>query len=71
MTPARKAALQWFHDQGEIICSDAWEIMPCKIHMVRRMLDDGQLSGYTKGRAHVWHYSVTYKGRRMLHGDAV
>ncbi len=70
MTPKRKSALQWFYDQGEIICKDALEIMPCSIHIIRSMLNDHQLSAYPKGRAQVFHYSLTDKGRRMLHGDA-
>ena len=69
MTPARKAALQWFHDRGEVEVRTHRErrSMPSKT-MVGRMMSDGQLQRLTVSP---WRdlYSPTDKGRRMLHGD--
>lgn len=64
MTPARKAALQWFHDRGEVL--DPWDKDggPTTT-MICRMLDEGQLT-WRHGKGH----SLTDKGRRMLHCDA-
>jgi hypothetical protein len=62
MTPARKAALQWFYDRGVVA-------RPCNCStaptgpMVLKMLGDEQLQWTLDG------YSLTDKGRRMLHGD--
>jgi hypothetical protein len=65
MTPARKAALQWFHDRGEVRGYDLWKCDDAPSGMmVKRMQDDGQLQRISgKG------FSLTDKGRRMLHGD--
>jgi len=67
MTPKRKKALQWFMDQGEIECRKAHEEAPFTIHMTRRMLDDLQIRG--DERRGTWYFTVTDKGRQMLHGD--
>ena len=63
MTPARRKALQWFYDRGEVL--DPWdkEDGPTTA-MICRMLDESQLS-WRRGKGH----SLTDKGRRMLHGD--
>lgn len=68
MTPKRKQALQWFADQGEIECKKGRQEAPCTIQMIRLMLDDRQILG--SERKGVWYYTVTDKGRRMLHGYA-
>lgn len=63
MTPARKRALQWFHDRGEVRGLWDYDGAPSAV-MVSKMRQDGQLIG-GPGRA----YSLTDKGRRALHGD--
>lgn len=68
MTPARRKALQWFHDRGEVQ-SYCWGHSDApSVEMIRRMVDDGQI-----GRRDIslWNriYTLTDKGRRMLHGD--
>lgn len=68
MTPKRKQALQWFHDQGEIECRKAHKEAPFTIHMTRRMLHDLQIRA--DDRRGIWYFTVTDKGRRMLNGDA-
>lgn len=68
MTPARKKALQWFYDRGECFCSgNPWLFEPT-MNVVGRMLRDGQLQK-REISACVAVYSLTDKGRRMLHGD--
>ena len=65
MTPARKAALQWFHDRGEVeAVSDEGPTVP----MMIRMICDGQLQ-YRKEGIRLFH-TLTDAGRRALHGDA-
>jgi len=62
VTPARKAALQWFHDLGEeglVLFGN-----PPSDAMVNRMINDGQLEGVV-GRL----YTLTDAGRRALNGD--
>jgi hypothetical protein len=63
MTPKRKAALQWFHDKGEVQALWAHPDHPSR-RLVYRMIDDGQLR-WAAQRGHF----LTDKGRRMLHGD--
>ena len=67
MTPARKAALQWFHDRGEVRTHRDRRSMPSKT-MIDRMVADGQLQRLTVSP---WSgpYALTDKGRRMLNGD--
>ena len=68
MTPARKAALQWFHDRGEV--RDLWCVLDRpSMPMIDRMMADGQveferISPWGGGK-----HRITDKGRRMLHGD--
>ena len=69
MTPARKAALQWFHDRGEV----AWfrrDEKPPSDAMLKLMLKDCQLEQRGQGDWKPILYSLTDKGRRALHGDA-
>lgn len=67
MTPARKAALQWFHDRGEVEIFDA----SAPSHNMRQsMLKDGQIDCRSQGNFRLMLWSLTDKGRRMLHGDA-
>lgn len=63
MTPARKAALKWFHDRGTA-WGDNFDDGSPSIFMIRRMLVDGQLD-WTPRKG----YSLTDKGRRMFNGD--
>ncbi len=63
MTPARRKALQWFHDRGEV--RDLWERTDRPSpQIIRMMLGDRQLT-WTERQGHF----LTDKGRRMLHGD--
>lgn len=68
MTPKRKAALQWFHDRGNVPGS-AFELPADapSIRLIRLMLDSCELrwSNMEVG------YSLTDLGRRRLHGDDV
>ena len=70
MTPARKAALQWFHDRGEVK-NPRREVGAPSMKMIDAMVADLQLGRYvTKyGFGHPF-YKLTDKGRRMLHGDS-
>ena len=63
-TPARKAALQWFHDRGEV---KGIRGAPFGPEMLRLMEKDGQVECRQPGNP-IW--SLTDKGRRALHGDA-
>jgi hypothetical protein len=63
MTPARKAALQWFHDRGEVPYVWALDDRPSD-RLIRLMLEDEQLEWSPR----MVHY-LTDKGRRALHGD--
>jgi hypothetical protein len=63
MTPARKAALQWFYDRGAVpqpFSLPDW----LTERMFRSMISQGQVSLGREG------WILTDKGRRMLHGDA-
>jgi hypothetical protein len=63
MTPARKAALQWFHDRGVVFRYWTKKGAPTP-QMIRAMIRDGQLSwDFLRG------HSLTDRGRRALHGD--
>ncbi len=68
MTPARKAALQWFHDRGEVCIG----LLPVNVGpsdaIVAKMFKDGQLACRV-GKYRRRYLSLTDKGRRMLHGD--
>lgn len=62
MTPARKCALQWFHDRGVILpplTLPDW----LTERMFRQMFRQGQVTQTLEG------WSLTDKGRRALHGD--
>jgi len=64
-TPARKAALQWFHDRGVVpaplsISQPDW----LTERMFRQMIRQEQVAIAMGG------WSLTDKGRRALHGDA-
>ena len=64
MTPKRKAALQWFHDRGEIGWFDATS--PSN-KMRKAMMADGQLQKRVGNSIPLVMYSLTDKGRRDLH----
>jgi len=64
MTPERKRALQWFHDRGDVT---SFRDAPFTFQMVMNMERDGQVEWRQPGNP-IW--SLTDKGRRMLHGDA-
>ena len=68
-TPARKAALQWFHDRGETGLRG--ETGQPSSRMINMLVDDMCLNRF---RPHYGRgspvYSLTDKGRRALHGDA-
>ena len=62
MTPARKAAMQFFHDLGEeglVIFEN-----PPSDAMVNRMINEGQLDGVVDSI-----HTLTDAGRRALNGD--
>lgn len=62
MTPARKAALQWFYDRGVVSwLASLRNNAPSKrlFHLMQR---DGQLVLTSEG------WTLTDKGRRDLHG---
>lgn len=62
MTPARKAALQWFYDRGEV---DFFDKSAPSTAMRLRLVADGLLQ-YRIGDRRV-AFSLTDKGRRDLH----
>ena len=64
MTPARKRALQWFHDRGEV---EAVSDEGPTVLMIIRMICDGHLQ-YRKEGSRLFH-TLTDAGRRALHGD--
>lgn len=64
MTPKRKAALQWFHDRGEVR-TPIYDVDAPGDTMLARMAKDGQLDEYkSKGR---FVMALTDKGRQDLH----
>lgn len=65
MTPARKKALQWLHDQGEVSALDVENKL--SEYMIRRLMADDLLDTYRAKKVYV--SALTDKGRRMLHGD--
>ena len=67
MTPARKRALQWFHDRGEGLGRDI-DRSVISFAMQDRMYGDGQLTMRRDWPAPTT-YTLTDKGRRVLHGD--
>ena len=62
-TKARIAALQWFHDRGEVTYSES-NGGPT-LNMIIRMIVDGQLEYRMSGGVPV--HSLTDKGRQDLH----
>ncbi len=68
MTPARKAALQWFHDRGEAGWFNLSEDPPSYAMMVR-MIRDGQLERRDNGDQRPLTHGLTDAGRRALNGD--
>ena len=62
MTPARKAALQWFHDLTKKDWVRHPKDMPTE-NMISRMVGDMQI--YRHGS----EYALTDAGRRALNGD--
>ena len=62
-TKARIAALQWFHDRGEVKCSS--DNGGPTLNMIIRMIVDGQLEYRMSGGVPV--HSLTDKGRQDLH----
>ena len=69
MTQARKKALQWFYDRGEVHAAGSMWLFEPTINIIGRMVRDGQLQ---KQEISPWAavYKLTDKGRRMLHGDS-
>lgn len=67
MTPARKRALQWFHDRGEVRLRAGQDGQPGHA-MIMAMRRDGQLQ-WRDASPWVVMFSLTDKGRRALHGD--
>ena len=63
VTSARKAALAWFHERGEV---SSFRGAPFGPEMLMRMEREGQVDWRQPGKP-IW--SLTDKGRRMLHGD--
>jgi hypothetical protein len=68
MTPARKAALQWFYDRGAI-CWFRYDDFPPSVAMRAIMERDGQLQRRSQGNFKPVIFSLTDKGRRELNGD--
>ncbi len=66
MTPARKKALQWIHDRGEV---RSIREAPITAQMLLMMERDGQVQwrSVSPWRSHL--LSLTDKGRRILNGD--
>ncbi len=73
MTPNRKVALQWFHDQGEIACLEAHNRDDAPdTTFILRMLTDRQLQAteHGFGTSKEMRFSLTDAGRLALHeGD--
>jgi hypothetical protein len=63
MTPARKAALQWFYDRGETRLSRHNVEQPSG-QMILAMIREGQLEWRVAGEP---IYTLTNKGRHDLH----
>lgn len=65
MTPARKAALQWFHDRGEVGWFDASAPSP----QMRTRLEAAGMLEPVKPKAGVGliKYRLTDAGRQALH----
>jgi len=68
MTPARKYALQWFHDRGEVGWFKLSENPPSDA-MKKRMINDDQLEKRNNGNMRPITFVLTDKGRRALNGD--
>ena len=66
MTPARKAALQWFDDRGEVHAFDLTCNDPSD-YLIRHMLGDKQLQCDDQACREQRSYSLTDAGRRALH----
>ena len=72
MTPARKNALQWFHDRGEVCPFSFWPNGPIKPkfrpskQMMDLMIKDEQLAFSEEYGT----YTLTDAGRRALNGDS-
>ncbi|WP_420013943.1 hypothetical protein [Tateyamaria sp.] len=65
MTPKRKAALQWMHDQGEVSSREAVEHLSWT--MILRMDSDDQMKSRKVDDRLYQLFSLTDKGRRDLH----
>lgn len=66
MTPKRIAALEWFHERGEV----GWfryDDNPPSETLRKRMIKDGQLKQRRQGDLKPILFSLTDKGRRELH----
>ena len=69
MTPARKAALQWFHDRGEVnVCDLALNMLDGQpsLRMISTMAYDGHLSIDELTD----ECTLTDKGRRALNDNS-
>ena len=62
MTPARKSALQWFHEMAEKDWMRYPKSKPTE-NMISRMVYDMQIYRYGS------KYALTDAGRRAIHGD--
>ena len=65
-TPARKRALQWFHDRGEVRVY--WQPDAPSSAMITKMVNDGEVEAVSISPWATVH-RLTDKGRRALHGD--
>jgi hypothetical protein len=64
MTKARIAALEWFHDRGEVNLFG----MDAPSHKMREMMiSDGQLEKVNHGNFRLIGFRLTDKGRQDLH----
>lgn len=66
MTPARKKALQFFHERGEV-CVAAWEPERPTSPMVTRLMSAGELQEYEGPHPGAIMQCLTDLGRQRLH----
>jgi ribosomal protein S19E (S16A) len=61
MTPARKAALQWFYDRGAVPALQLYDAGSPSDRVFSQMQREGQIKHTAEG------WTLTDKGRRDLH----
>ena len=66
MTPARKKALEWFFDRGEVRIFDR---SAPSFRMRQQMVRDGHLASMGYENMNVIGYTLTDAGRRALNGE--